>query len=116
MFPQTKKTRLHITKGILYNITRQEPMSLQDLNINTAFKVAWAGFLCMGKFTYTKAELANRKLFNATRSDITFSQNNQYVVLRLKRSKTDVKHRSRDYYCRYKRLSAQCQPSENSLC
>lgn len=95
MFPQAKKTRLPITKDILLNITRTKPTSLQDLNINTAFKVAWAGFLRMGEFTYTKADLKNRKLFSATkltRSDITFSQDDQYVVLRLKRSKTDVKH------------------------
>ena len=95
MFPRTEKTRLPITKDILQKITRQKPTSLQELNINTTFKVAWACFLRMGEFTYTKAELANRKIFSATkltRSDITFSQNDQYVVLRLKRSKTDVKH------------------------
>ena len=49
----------------------------------------------MGEFTYTKIELANQKLFIATkltRSDITFFQDNQHVILRLKRSKTDIKH------------------------
>ena len=49
----------------------------------------------MGEFTYTKVELANRKIFIATkftRSDITFSQDDQYVILRLKRSKTNTKH------------------------
>lgn len=95
MFSQTQKTRLPITNDILLNITRAKPTSLQNLNIDTAFKVAWAGFLRMGKFTYTKADLKNRKLFSATkltRSDITFSQDNQYMILRLIRSKTDVKH------------------------
>ena len=49
----------------------------------------------MGEFTYTKTELGNRKLFSGTkltRSNITFSENDQHVVLRLKRSKTDDKH------------------------
>ena len=49
----------------------------------------------MGEFTYTKTELGNRKLFSGTkltRSNITFSENNQHIVLRSKRSKTDVKH------------------------
>ncbi len=95
MFSQAKKTRLPTTKDILLNITRIKPTSLQDLNINTAFKVAWAGFLRMGEFTYTKADLKNHKVFSATkltRSDITFPQDDQYVVLRLKRSKIDIKH------------------------
>lgn len=49
----------------------------------------------MGEFTYTKTKLTNRKLFIATkltRSDITFSQDDQHIILRLKRSKTDIKH------------------------
>lgn len=43
---------------------------------------------------YTKAELANRKIFIATKliiSDITYSQDDQYVILRLKRNKIDIK-------------------------
>ena len=40
MFPQTKKTRLPITKDILEKITSYKHQSLQDLNIDTAFKVA----------------------------------------------------------------------------
>ena len=95
MFPQTKRTRLPITKDFLEKITSYKPQSLHDLNIDTAFKIAWAGFLYMEEFTYTKMEPGNRKLFSGaklTRSDITFSENDQNVVLRLKRSKTDVKH------------------------
>ena len=43
-----------VWKDILLNITRKKPSSLQDLNINMAFKVAWVGFLRMSEFTYTK--------------------------------------------------------------
>ncbi len=49
----------------------------------------------MGEFTYTKADLKNHKVFNIikfTISDIIFLQNDQYVVLRLKRSMTDIQY------------------------
>ncbi len=49
----------------------------------------------MGEFTYKKANLENHKVFGATkitRSDITFSQDDQYIILHLKRSKTDIKY------------------------
>lgn len=49
----------------------------------------------MGEFTYTKANLKNHKMFSAiklTRSDITFLQDDHYIVLRLKKSKTDIKY------------------------
>ena len=49
----------------------------------------------MGEFTYTKTNLANRRVFITTKltwSNITFSQVDQHVILRLKRSKTDTKH------------------------
>ena len=49
----------------------------------------------MGEFIYIKTELGNRKLFSETkltRNNITFSENDQHVVLQLKRSKTDVKY------------------------
>lgn len=120
MFPQTKKTPLPITKDILLNITRIKPTSLQGLIIYAAFKVAWAGFLRMGEFTYTKADLENRKVFSATnltRSGITFSQDDQYVVLGLERSKTDVKHTGVEpIIAATKTRLAQYQPSVNSLC
>ena len=95
LFPQTKKLCLPITKDILQKITQGKSKSVQDLNINTTFKVAWAGFLRIGEFIYTKTELANRKVFittKLTQSDITFSQDNQHVILQLKKSKTDTKH------------------------
>ncbi len=94
MFFQAKKTCLSITKDILLNITRTKPTFFQDLNINIAFKVVWAGFLHMSKFSYTKADLKNHKGFSVTkliRLDIIFLQDDQYVVLRLKKSKTDIK-------------------------
>lgn len=96
LFPSQKKNRLPITKNILEEITKNEPLTIEDLNIDTAFKVAWAGFMRMGELTYTAAELKKDSFKDTklTRSDISFAEGNQYATLRLKRSKTDVEHTS----------------------
>ncbi len=72
----------------------EEPLSITDINVNTSFKVAWAGFIRMGQFTYTEAE-AKKATFaetGLTRSDISFSKGDQYAILRLKRSNTDTEN------------------------
>lgn len=94
LYPHIKKKRLPITKDILEKITSSVPVSIEELNIDTAFKVAWAGFLRMGEFTYTGAEAKANTFINTklTRSDITFSDRDQHAILRLKRSKTDLNH------------------------
>ena len=94
LFPSKKKNRLPITKDILEKITIEEPLTVNDLNIDTAFKVAWAGFMRLGEITYTIAEAkkASFKDTKLTRSDISFAEGDQYAILRLKRSKTDVDH------------------------
>lgn len=96
LFPKQKATRLPITKDILEKITDNEPVDLDELNIDTAFKVAWAGSLRLGKITYTGTELkkASFSEIKVTRSDVSFSEGNQYAVLRLKQSKTKTKHTS----------------------
>lgn len=70
-------------------------MTINDLNLNTAFKVAWAGFMRLGEITYTdpKKRADSFKDLHLICSDITFSENDQYATLRrLKRSKTDTNH------------------------
>ena len=76
LVPQIKKERLPITKDILEEITSVVPISLEDLNIDTAFKAAWASFVQMGEFIYTSAEAQARTFVDTklTRSDITFSE------------------------------------------
>ena len=56
--------------------------------------MAWAGFLRLGEITYTGTELkkASFSVTRVTRSDISFSEVNQYAVPRLKQSKTDTEH------------------------
>ena len=94
LFSSIKSKRLPITKNILEKITAQPIMSVDDCNIDTAFKISWAGFLCLGEITYTSAELKKTNFVDthATRSDVSFAEGNQYAVLRLKRSKTDIEH------------------------
>ncbi len=56
LFPSKKRNRFPITKEILEKITEEELLSITDLNLDTSFKVAWAGFMRMGELTYTAAE------------------------------------------------------------
>ena len=66
-----------------------------DLNIAVAACIAFAGFLRVGEFTYSAADLRNGHTFTATkltRSDIRFSLTLDHALLTLKRSKTDRNH------------------------
>ena len=66
-----------------------------DLNLAVAARVAFAGFLRVGEFTYSAAEHRNTQIFVATkltRGDIRFSPTMDHVLLTLKRSKTDRNH------------------------
>lgn len=78
LFPSQKKNQLPITKNILEEITKDEPLTIEDLNIDTTFKVAWAGFMQMGELTYTAAELKKDSFKDTklTRSDISFAEGN----------------------------------------
>lgn len=94
LFFKQKATRLPITKPILKEITKYEPIDLDELNIDTAFKVAWAEFLRLGEIIYTGTELKKAAFARTkvTRSDFFFAEGNQYAILRLKQSKTDIEH------------------------
>ncbi|OKP14626.1 hypothetical protein PENSUB_12534 [Penicillium subrubescens] len=66
-----------------------------DLNLAVAARVAFAGFLRVGEFTYSAADLRNTQVFTATkltRGDIRLSPTMDHVLLTLKRSKTDRNH------------------------
>lgn len=91
---QEKKQAMPVTHGLLTRLVAIDDGSITDLNLNTAFKVAFAGFLRSGEFTYSLADVKSKTFPHTglTRSDITFGERDQYAVLRLKRSKTDVKH------------------------
>ncbi len=83
LFLRKKRNCLPITKEILEKITEEELLSITDLNVDTAFKVAWASFMRMGELTYTAAE-AKKATFaetDLTRSDISFAEGDQYAIL-----------------------------------
>lgn len=94
MFPRVKSKRLPVIKDILKKITLSPKTLIEDYNIDAAFKIAWEGFLRLSEITYTSAELRKATFVDthATKSDIYFAEDDQYAVLRLKRSKTDIKH------------------------
>lgn len=94
LFPSKKRNRLPITKDILEKITEEDLFTFTDLNIDTALKVAWAGFMRIGELTYTAAD-AKKATFSKTgltRSEISFAESDQYAILCIKRSKTDTEH------------------------
>ena len=62
------------------------------INFNAATTTAFAGFLRLGEITYSKAQ-KDGCVFTTTkctRNDITLAKD--HMILRLKRSKTDVNH------------------------
>ena len=86
--------RLPIIKDILEKITVDEPANIDKLNIDTVFKVVWADFLYLREITYINTEF-KKTLFSSTkvtRSNISFAEGSQYIVLWLKQNKTNTKH------------------------
>lgn len=83
-----------ITKDVLEKIVANEPINIDKLNIDMAFKVAWAGFFRLREITYIDSKLKKVSflLTKVTRSDILFAKSNQYIVFRLKQSKINSKH------------------------
>jgi len=66
-----------------------------DLNLNTAFKLVFAGFLCTEKLTYKQVDLQNSEVFNHTKllhKDVTFLNDNSHVTVFLHTSKADTNH------------------------
>lgn len=83
-----------IIKDIFQKFISNKPINITNLNINTTFKVAWAGFIRLGKITYMATE-AKKPIFKKTkltRLDILLTEGNQYTILQLKQSKTNIKH------------------------
>ena len=76
LFYCKKQNRLPITKEILEKITEEEPLLITEPNLDTAFKVAWAGFMRIEELIYIAAE-AKKAMFaetGLTKSDILFAE------------------------------------------
>jgi hypothetical protein len=68
---------------------------IDNINNNAIFCFTFTAFLCIGEFTYTIKEAVNLTTFITTkfiRSDVCFIEDYNYLILRLKWSKTDIKH------------------------
>jgi len=92
LFQGSRRERLPITRELLTTVTPSSS-SIDDVNVNAAFKLAFAGFLRMGEFTHAREREADPQAFaaaNLSRSDIKFATD--HVTVRLKRSKTDRLH------------------------
>ena len=68
---------------------------VDELNFDTAAKIAFAGFLRTAEFTYEQKEVNNSAMFQATklqRRDITFAENDEHAIIYLRSSKSDYDH------------------------
>ena len=91
-----KKKAAPLTPEILTQVTQpwRDSLDIDDVNLDAAFKVAFAGFLRSGEFLHDdRLQRRTAEQTKLTRSDVTFGENDEHVLLRLKRSKTDVQHR-----------------------
>ena len=84
-----KKLVEHPLPTPLLPIQKMTASSINDLNVTVALKVAYVGFLQGGEMFYDSKDLANRLVFSNTKLthlNITFSINNEHVILMIKQS------------------------------
>jgi hypothetical protein len=77
MFSITKATRLLIIKNILQSITHLVVFTINDLNFDTACKIAWIEFLRLDEITYISTN-QKRIIFNiikTIRFNVFFAKN-----------------------------------------
>jgi hypothetical protein len=104
LFPPTKKQgRLPITRTILSAILSPQASAEEDsidrINLNAAFSLAFAGFMRLGEITYKDAELKDPRRLRAekvTRQGVTCSAAQDYLTVHLPRSKTDYNNQGID--------------------
>lgn len=69
-------------------------MTINNLNINIIFKVAYADFIKLKKLIYTKQKKQSilfKELY-LIHFNVILSEGNQYITLRLKYSKTNINY------------------------
>ena len=88
-----------ISLTTLEKVVNTGDKTIEELNFNSACKIAFAGFLRSGEFCYSASDLKDNHTFintKLTRSDITFTTDDSYAVLHLKWSKSDTEHHGVD--------------------
>ena len=93
-FPHFKRKRLFIDRDLLIKIIAISFQSIDEINIDATFKIFWTKFLRLKKIFYIKIQQIKSIFANlhVIKQNVAFVENNQYVVLRLKRNKIDVNH------------------------
>ena len=84
---------INVKANVLHLTTNDQ---IDELNMTAAIAIGFGGFLRLGEFTYKAKDLLNLRTFEHTsllRSNVTFSDTNDYVTIALKRSKTDYDHK-----------------------
>ena len=77
-----------IIKDILNKIVTFSPYKA-DININTAFIIAFTGFLCIGEIMYLNKKVKDFSTIKALYSNVRIAPNSYLIVFYLKWSKTD---------------------------
>jgi hypothetical protein len=70
--------------------------TIDNINSNAVFRLTFTTFLCIGEFIYTTKEAIDLITFIATKlikSNVCFMEDYNYLILRLKWSKIDTKHK-----------------------
>ena len=83
LFLFTKKSKLLIIKNILDKIITFSPYKV-DINIDTAFIIAFAGFLYIGEIMYLNRKVKDFSIIKALYSDIRIASNGYLMVFYLK--------------------------------
>ena len=97
LFPHdSKRNRQAISRSLLCELLSEKATlgenSIDTLNLNAAFSIAFSGFMRMGELTHNEKALQDSKRFNAeklTRRRVTPAAGGEHVVVHLPRSKTD---------------------------
>ena len=82
LFLSTKKSKLLIIKDILDKIVTFSPYKA-DINIDTAFIMAFAGFLYIGEIIYLNRKAKDFSTTKALYSDIRIAPNSYLIVFYL---------------------------------
>jgi hypothetical protein len=83
LFLSTKKTKLLIIKDILDKIITFRPYKA-NINIDTAFIIAFTGFLYIGEIIYLNRKAKNFSTIRALYSNIRIAPNSYLIVFYFK--------------------------------